>query len=294
MWKRLYSEEEVEYVACPLCGESEALNIGVEWSLVVAQCVECSMRYVKRRAVGPGWNPLGDEDGLVSKYDSRIRGEEPHPRERNYGQMLDMIDPFRGEAARLLDVGAHLGFFMRLAARRGWDVVGIEPFPALAEAARTHMDLDVRTGYLEEFGFDSEFDAATFVDVLEHVPNPLEVLIRARQAVRPGGVVLVKVPSGKWNRLKYLTVKKVLGDRVDSLDTREHLNQFTAGTLKDAFRRAGLDPVKLFIPYPVQNGGPVRRTVRWSLFRAGNGLFNISGDANALCPDLGLIGMRPR
>jgi SAM-dependent methyltransferase len=293
MWKQSYSEDEVAYVGCPLCRADEARDLAVEWSLIVARCDNCGMRYVRRRVMNPEWNYRGERDGFLRKYGPYIREEAVHDREGNYQEIADRIEPFRGEGGgRLLDVGPYVGLFMRIATRRGWEAVGVEQSPAAADVARTHMGLDVRTGYLEDFDFENEFDVVTFLDVLEHIANPLEVLASARQAVRPGGAVLAKVPSGRWNRLKFLTLKKLMGDRIDSFDAREHLLQFSGDTLKDAFGRAGLEPVELFIPRPIQTGNSIKNAFRWGLFKAGSTAFGLSGNANALCPDLCLIGRR--
>ncbi|MBA2476754.1 MAG: class I SAM-dependent methyltransferase [Actinobacteria bacterium] len=291
-WKSAYGDEEVEEVGCPVCGARESSTVAVEWSLVVARCRSCGMQYVRRRIVHAEWNYRGDRDTLLAKYDPVLRGELPHTRVRNYAEILDRLEPYRPSGGgRLLDVGTHMGFFARAAVERGWELVGVEQSPVLAEIARSR-GLDVRSGYFGEVDVGGGFDAVTFLDVLEHVQDPVALLGLARAALRPGGVVLVKVPHVAWNTLKHRTAKRLLGERMDSYDAREHLLQFTDATLRDTFRRAELEPLELFVPLPVQTGGRARRMLRRAAWAAGQASLRAKGSATALCPDLVLIGRR--
>ena len=292
VWRPTYEDDDVEIVDCPLCGSGDADELAEEWTLVVAQCRRCGLAYVRRRVVSPEWSYRADRDAMLEKYGAVIRGEREHDRQPNYEQIADRLERLRPERGRLLDVGAHIGFFLRTAKRRGWEVVGVEQSPELAQLARDEMGLDVRTGYFHEHAFDGEFDAVTFLDVLEHVPDPVETLALARRAARPGGLVLAKVPHLRWNLLKHRALKRVAGDSLDAFDAREHLIQFTDRTLEEAFRRAGLEPVELFVPRPVQTRGAPVRAVRAAAHNAARAWLRARGAAPPLAPDLCLIARR--
>jgi SAM-dependent methyltransferase len=286
-WKEAYADDEVDVVPCPLCGSGEARDLAVEWTLVVSRCARCGLDYVRRRPRTPELNYSQDAELLLRKYAPVIREEVPHTRDPNYAELLDRLEPYRG-GGRLLDVGPFMGFFLRRAAQRGWQVVGADTSEVLARLVREQLGFDVRVGLLGELGFEEEFDAVTVLDVLEHVPDPVELLSGARRALRPGGVVLVKVPHGRWNRLKHR-----LGHR-DAYDAREHILHFGAGTLREAFRRAGLDPVELFVPRPVQGGGLRLRVPRKGVWAVGHALYRATGAPGPLSLDLCLLGRRPR
>lgn len=292
VWPQRYADDEVEIVDCPLCGSGESEAIATEWSLVVARCRSCRVGYVRRRVVRPELSYRADRAALLAKYGPVIRGERAHVREPNYEEVVERLERVLPERGRLLDVGAHIGFFLRTAKRRGWEVVGVEQSPELAQLARDEMGLDVRTGYFHEHAFDGEFDAVTFLDVLEHVPDPVETLALARRAARPGGLVLAKVPHLRWNLLKHRALKRVAGDSLDAFDAREHLIQFTDRTLEEAFRRAGLEPVELFVPRPVQTRGAPVRAVRAAAHNAARAWLRARRAAPPLAPDLCLIARR--
>jgi 2-polyprenyl-3-methyl-5-hydroxy-6-metoxy-1,4-benzoquinol methylase len=286
-WKDAYAEEEVEVVPCPLCGSGQADEVAEEFTLRLSRCRSCGMEYVRRRIRFSEQNYRPDPEHLLHKYEPVLGGRVQHNREPLYGELLRRLQPHRGEG-RLLDVGPFMGFFLRRAAREGWHVAAVDQSPTIAQIVRERIGVeDVRLGYLEQLGIDSEFDVVTFLDVLEHVRNPVEVLAAARRAVRPGGVVLVKVPHARWNH-----VKRRLGFR-DAYDAREHILQFRAETLEEAFCRAGLEPVKLFLPGPVQGGTWRRRVPRRAVWLLGAALFRLQGRPGPLSLDLALIGRRP-
>ena len=105
----------------------------------------------------------------------------------------DLLPP---ERRSLLDIGSGPGFLLRTAKDRGWQVLGIEPSRQAAAHARS---LGVQI--VEEF-FNAEtastlgrFDVVHLNNVLEHVPNPIEILTLARSVLTPGGVLCINVPN---------------------------------------------------------------------------------------------------
>jgi len=113
-----------------------------------------------------------------------------------YTDCLSIAGDIDAEPERVLDIGCGTGEFLSFAEERGYDAVGVEPSKRLAEAAR-EKDLKVYDGTVEAFSdeHDERFDLITLFNVLEHVPNPAEVLRTARSLLIDEGVVVVKVPN---------------------------------------------------------------------------------------------------
>ena len=62
-----------------------------------------------------------------------------------------------------------------------------------------NIHLDVVCDITKKLPFkNKQFDTIIFSDVLEHVPNPAEVLGEINRITRPGGVVLINVPFLYW------------------------------------------------------------------------------------------------
>lgn len=106
--------------------------------------------------------------------------------------------------ARLLDVGCGPGRHSVELAQRGYDVVGIDPAPAMiaaarARAAKAGVSPDFRQVSGESFVANEEFDAAiclftTLGQVSEKGDNS-RLVERVYQALRPGGSFIVEVPQ---------------------------------------------------------------------------------------------------
>jgi SAM-dependent methyltransferase len=107
-------------------------------------------------------------------------------------------------AGKLLDVGCGNGRRMAIFARHGFSVEGIDPAPGDVAYVREELGFPARCGTLRELAYPAaSFDAVTFYNVLEHLPDPAETLQEVFRILRPGGVVFAVVPviDGLQSRL---------------------------------------------------------------------------------------------
>lgn len=146
---------------------------------------------------------------------------------------------------RLLDIGAHAGRFVALAARAGWDAEGLELNPQTAGFAaertgRTIHQLNVRDLAREP----GRYDAVVLTDVLEHIAEPLPVLESARTLLAPGGAIAVKVPHGPSQLLKETWRGRLRPSyRPTVADNLVHVNHFSPRALRLALERAGFEAI---------------------------------------------------
>ncbi len=87
--------------------------------------------------------------------------------------------------------------------------------------------------------FRGRFDAVLFGDVLEHLEDPTEALVRVRPWLAAGGVLVASVPNlGHW-----AVVDDLLRGRFDyvpySILSGTHVRFFTRRTLVDLFEASG-------------------------------------------------------
>lgn len=142
-----------------------------------------------------------------------------------------------GEGRRVLDVGCAEGHFADLLARRGYAVTGIDwPGTAHPETIEFHgADLD---GGLGAIG--GGFDFIVCADVLEHLRDPLRVLLQCRERLARGGVVVASLPnSGHWYFRANILLGRFPQDEKGLFD-RTHLRFYMWDGWVDLFARAGL------------------------------------------------------
>ena len=144
------------------------------------------------------------------------------------------FDPIRGElrvtrppkGARVLDFGCGTGKLLDAFQDFGWDTCGIEP--ACDDAFRRHQRL-------EAVPDTPSFDLIVANHVLEHVPDPLNLLGQFARACRMPGFVFVSVP-----RFDTLPVHR---DYAYVLNGRAHITAYTWTCLQGLLTRSGFDPV---------------------------------------------------
>ena len=140
---------------------------------------------------------------------------------------------------RLLEVGCGSGRMLKSMQDKGWDVVGVDPDPIAIKNAKS-MGLIVYQGILADQKFeDDSFDAIALSHVIEHVPNPLDLLKECERILKPGGHLVLITPN---NDSLCHQLYKI---HWNSLDPPRHLYVFNLVTLKLLSRKAGFQNAKL-------------------------------------------------
>jgi 2-polyprenyl-3-methyl-5-hydroxy-6-metoxy-1,4-benzoquinol methylase len=150
-----------------------------------------------------------------------------------------------GRNKDVLEVGPATGYVTKILQERGCRVSCIEIDPEAAEIAAPFTERMV-VGNIETMDLPStfagnRFDVVTFGDVLEHLVDPLSVLIRVRDILTPRGYVVASVPNVAHGSIRL----SLLAGHFDYLDQglldRTHLRFFTQETLGALFHDAGYD-----------------------------------------------------
>jgi 2-polyprenyl-3-methyl-5-hydroxy-6-metoxy-1,4-benzoquinol methylase len=170
-----------------------------------------------------------------------------------------------GRGRRLLDVGAADGLLSRQLTEHGWRVTAIEGDPVLAQAGARHCERMIAMNLDREVPVgEGPFDAIVYGDVLEHLVDPLRVLVELDRSLGPGGFVIISVPNVAhlWIRLL------LLFGHFDYLDRgildQSHLRFFTERSLRAMLAAAGLSIERLTAtPAPLYQILPVSWHRKW-------------------------------
>ena len=155
--------------------------------------------------------------------------------------------------ARVLDVGCGFGRHSVELARRGFDVLGIDPSAAMIAAAQaraeeTAVSLQFQQAYAEQFVTDQLFDAAialfTTLGQISMQGENSGLVRRVFDALKPGGWFVVEVPQRETAVTNLKTQEQYgAGERYTAV-TR----QFDAATqtINEQFRLVSPDETKTY------------------------------------------------
>ncbi len=138
---------------------------------------------------------------------------------------------------KLLEIGCYMGYMLLEFKKYGWDVYGVEPTTTVATIAREKYGLPVENCFFEEFDIpeheENKFDLIVMGAVLEHIPDPLPILLRINQVLKSDGYLFIRVPN----------VANLILDSVGSIFTNEHPNMFSPDALRMFYQKAGFKEI---------------------------------------------------
>jgi 2-polyprenyl-3-methyl-5-hydroxy-6-metoxy-1,4-benzoquinol methylase len=157
-------------------------------------------------------------------------------REATARAVLSSIQKIAPGAKRFLDVGCGAGYLVSAGSIGGMDARGIDTSESAVRLARKRSGNPdafecVRVDELGQLGWGS-FDVITMLDVIEHVADPIALLVEVARYVRRGGILLISTPRfGGW-------LYEAQGSEYVQFKA-DHVYYFTETTLRRVAERAG-------------------------------------------------------
>lgn len=237
---------------CPLClADTMQPVTQLANDAAVSRCRKCGLARGEHRA-SAAERPAEDHfRGLDAERYLRSVGAT---RKRSYDRLLKEVGAFAKHGI-WLDVGCSYGWLLERVRDTGFEPLGIEPSPAAAMDAQTR-GLPVVEGFFPDaIPANTQPAVISFMDVLEHLPDPVVALAAAKKRLAAGGVVVVQVPDQTC--LLYQVAEalcRVTGGRSSFALRRlwlvgfdfPHRYYFTLQTLRAALDAAGLNVLRTY------------------------------------------------
>lgn len=139
----------------------------------------------------------------------------------NAGVKLDLVRRHAAKGARLLDVGAGFGHFVK-AASTHYHTMGTELAPAAVDWASRNLGVELVQASVESLPnlLSGPYDVVTLWDVIEHLDDPRQALMAVAERLEPGGLVILSTPD--FSSL----AARLLGRRWYYLDPIQHVVLF--------------------------------------------------------------------
>ena len=173
-------------------------------SFEIVDCADCGFIHL---------NPIPQEDELREFYRKQYYAEKRDKlkipkkvaKEKLWYEKvvwMDRLNVFNENVKdypkRLLDVGCGYGYFLKFMKENGWEAIGIDSSTIACQYAQS-LNVDIFNATIEEIKLQFKkrdfFNAINLNCVLEHTPNPREVLEISRDLLKNKGIIRVAVPN---------------------------------------------------------------------------------------------------
>ena len=233
----------LEKVACPVCESSESQVVAVVdrqgLDVDTVACLQCPTLYSRNRLT---------EESLSVFYQDFYRNlygglDSPDndwfdQQTKNGRRIFTLLDnnkllPNSDTSLRVLEIGAGAGGALVPFKEAGHSVLGIDFDEKFLDFGRS-KGLSLQRGGIQDLDGLKTFDVVLLKDVLEHLPDPLQVLRIIRESLSEKGIAYIQVPG--------LQALGPLGYRYDFLRYLQvaHMCHYTIESLAYLCERAGL------------------------------------------------------
>ncbi len=221
-----------------MCSEKNTVLFTKKNGHDIHRCIACGLIFVDPIRTAPKEIYSKDYfEGASRGFGYVNYDEDKEPMRSVFLKYLDLIGvELGGKKGTLLDVGAATGYFVALAKDRGFDAEGVDISEHAAAAGRA-LGRAVRTGTIDDV--HGTFDCITMLDLIEHVPDPRAVLIKASELMRSGGVLIINAPDAGS------LVARTLGPRWHLISPPEHLHYFDRSNMRKLLSEEGFDVARI-------------------------------------------------
>jgi SAM-dependent methyltransferase len=176
---------------CPLCGSREFRTVFEP----IKKCRDCGMCFVSPLQEFRGENET--QEYFLNDYLPLYLANRENSVAERRSHIAAILERFQLPAhPQHLDVGCAMGSMLKEAKAAGWESMGVETSEFAAKYAAEHAGCAVYPGTLEKAAYPSDsFDVVTLMDVIEHVPYPMDLMNEIHRVLRPGGVLFVVTPN---------------------------------------------------------------------------------------------------
>lgn len=250
---------------CPLCESTKQMKLpysyrhnGIE--LQIVRCAKCELARLHPMLSESEVRDLYTADYFNTDYhcgtSKGAYAEECATIRHEFRPLLALMKDFRPEGA-FLEIGCAGGAALAEARQAGYEAIGVELSPEMAEWGREHLGLDIRAGTLDDHHFpDCSFDVVFMGDVIEHLPNPFAALVHIRRVLKPKGIIALAYPT-ELNHIA-ARLRMLLRLRKQSPHKPYHLYYYTCDTLRQILEHCGFE-------WKLERVGKIRRSSPLSL-----------------------------
>jgi|LWDU01.1.fsa_nt_gi 2-polyprenyl-3-methyl-5-hydroxy-6-metoxy-1,4-benzoquinol methylase len=214
---------------CPICNSKSATKASpyiTQFSnhkFKYLKCCSCSTVFV---------DPIPDRHTFVQMYAKSTYHDCGYEGEigRTYQESVQLLQSYANTGATVLDYGCGLGTFLKELDSNGFIPFGVEFDVAAANFASKNASCDVWTiNHFLEFLPKKSFDVIHLGDVLEHLPEPADIMDEILTNLKNHGILFVEGPLEinpspvYWSTQAFGWIKHIIRPNFIANDPPHHL-----------------------------------------------------------------------
>lgn len=195
---------ELSRQLCLICGNNNVRVVAKANQFEVTKCNACGAVFL---------HPLPTKEELQLYFSNNYID---NVRKRGYvsdnggpsNQYVEFMSPLiewkkrliktYSHGSKILHIGCSFGLELFSLKQEGWDVFGCEPGVEFSQYAREILGMPIKTAFLEDCYNEYEdgfFDVIVVSHVLHMISDPMNLLNKAKQKLKDGGIIYIEVPN---------------------------------------------------------------------------------------------------
>lgn len=246
--KSLEKEKLYSSVNCPICGNCskiidsvKTININSDDKLNLRECNSCRHWWIDPM---PGQQYLNHLYETSSEFvvSSGYHGREEPEESESYIYASRFLNSSKNTSdLNYLEIGVGPGFLFNFFEKKVKNCYGVDPCSWKPDKPTIFSDID-------KIPAEIKFDIIIIQDVLEHLEDPINMLIKAKKLSNPGCILSCGFPN------KDALIAKAFKGRWGMIRPVGHLHYFSSKSIKKMFEKSGWSIVKKYsywpAPYP--------------------------------------------
>lgn len=191
--------------ACPICGCDKVAYEAKNDVSELDRCTSCNHVYSRKQPRNYILRIMYGDFGywVKDKAHQGINSVEYGPQWEGFIKarigIMERCAMLQGaEKKRFFEIGCSEGILLKELTNRGHQASGCEMNPAISEAGRSSLGVDITSAKFEDMHLEeAAYDGVLSFHTVEHVNSPHAVLRKASQILNPQGALLIEVPIGE-------------------------------------------------------------------------------------------------